>query len=137
MGTAGTLAAIVRDVGCGLGSGVGTTKRDRATGSGRRGSSYGAVTCGSVFAVTTTEAPRCGTAPDTNIGRTMETPNAATPARAMTDARRGEKSASIALSARKNHSSCPGTGRGRRATRDCGDASREPYALQVKHVRRP
>src|SRR6185503_1390062 len=67
-------------VGAGVGSGVGAVMRERATGSGSRGSSYAAVTCcSSTVAVTTTGG--CGRAPipETSIGRSSETLKTAIP----------------------------------------------------------
>jgi hypothetical protein len=89
IGTAATLAAAVRVVSSGLESGAGTTKRARATGSGSRGKSYGAVNCSCVVAATITGALARVTTPDTNIGTTRENPKTATTTRAMSDAPSG------------------------------------------------
>jgi hypothetical protein len=86
IGTAATLAAAVRVVSSGLESGAGTTTRARATGSGNRGKSYGAVIRSCVVAATITDALGHVATPDTNIGTTRENPKTATPTRAMSDA---------------------------------------------------
>jgi hypothetical protein len=51
--------------------------------------------------------------PETSIGKRSDTPNTATPVRAITDAPRGENRETAVCTERKIHSSRPATTRGR------------------------